>query len=135
MNENKNVTCSGCFTLVRWTVKGLDLSVRQALGTRNVRNEPYGDSRDHVHVCTEHPSNATEHHGFAVPESITEHYRELYAEYIKPEQFFRWVYEQEYLKRKLAEQQQQFELEHQQCLARAELFEFRKGWELGGFSG
>ena len=64
----------------------------------------------------------------SVPEPITDKLAELYAEYIKPERFFEWVYQQEQLKRKLAEQQCELELQHKQCLAHIERNELRTGW-------
>jgi len=66
----------------------------------------------------------------SVPESVTEHIRKLYAEYIKPEQFILWLVEQEQLKRKLAEQQREFELQYQQSLASIERDKLRSGWYL-----
>ena len=73
----------------------------------------------------------------SVPEPITKQLAELYAEYIKPKRFFQWVFEQEQLKRieqeqlkrNLAKQQLELELEHQYAIARLEVEQFRNGWD------
>ena len=65
----------------------------------------------------------------SIPESVAKHIGELYAEYIKPERFIQWLVEQEQLKRKLAKQQQQLELQHQQRLAHIDIYEHRRNIE------
>ena len=69
----------------------------------------------------------------SVPEPITKQLAELYAEYIKPKRFFQWVFEQEQLKRNLAKQQLELELEHQYAIARLEVEQFRNGWDCQQF--
>jgi hypothetical protein len=64
-----------------------------------------------------------------IPESIAKQFAELYAKYNKPELFFEWLFEQEQRKRELVKQQQEFELQRQYNLARAELYKQRNRWE------
>lgn len=64
-----------------------------------------------------------------LPESIADHIRKLYAEYIKPELFLQWLVEQEFVKRKLDEQQRKFEFQHQLALTHAERNELFARWE------
>jgi hypothetical protein len=68
-----------------------------------------------------------------VPEPIAVKLAELYTEYVKPERFYEWVYEQEHLKRELAKQQQQLELQRQHVIARAEIFGLSAGWDSNQF--
>src|SRR5277367_5050762 len=66
-----------------------------------------------------------------LPESIAEHFREQYAEYIKPEHFQQRLFQQEQLERQrqLTKQQLEQELERQQCLALAKRDSERFWWE------
>ena len=55
-----------------------------------------------------------------LPAAIAEFFRERYAEYIKPELFFKWLFEQEQIKLNVTKQQLEFELQQQYNLARVE---------------
>ena len=74
-----------------------------------------------------HPESVTKPE--PVPEPIAVKLAELYSEYVKPERFFQWVYEQEHLKRELAKQQQELELQRQHNIACAKLHEQLDGWD------
>ena len=64
-----------------------------------------------------------------LPAAITVKLAELYSEYIKPERFFQWLYEQEQRKRELAKQQLELELQRQHAITCAEILKFRNGWD------
>src|SRR5271157_6442785 len=64
-----------------------------------------------------------------LPEPIAKHFTELYAEYVKPERFHKWLIQQEQLKLDLAKQQYQLEFQRQRAIAHAELYKLRNGWE------
>jgi hypothetical protein len=63
-----------------------------------------------------------------VPEPIAVKLAELYAEYVKPERFFQWVFEQEQLKRNLAKQQLELQLQREYARACLEVEQFRDRW-------
>lgn len=65
----------------------------------------------------------------AIPKQLAEHVSKLYAEYIKPELFLQWLVEQELVKRKLDEQQREFEFQYQLSLAHRDLYKYRRDIE------